>query len=95
MAKKSETQKIPPVIPLIQSEALEDGTVISKRVKPLTYSLMSWVKRHMNLPDTINIEDNEDFAQFQLAIPSPDEDFEYNCYFNTDEENGLIMFYMY
>ena len=98
MAKKKESteiQKKTPVIPLIQTEVLEDGTVISKRVKPLTYSLMSWVKRHMNVPDTINIEDNEDFAQFQLTMPSPDEDFEYDCYFNTDEKNGLIMFYMY
>jgi len=92
---KSKSDDIPPVIPLTQSEELEDGTIVNKKVKPLTYSLMSWVKRYMNLPDTINIAEDENSAQFEISIPSPDEDFSYSCFFETDEENGLIKFYIY
>jgi len=98
LAKKEAAfnpEKVPPVIPLIQTEVGENGTAVTKRVKPLTYSLMSWVKHYMNLPDTIDIADDEDSAQFEISVPSPDEDFSYSCYFNTDEENGFIMFYMY
>ncbi len=86
---------VPPVIPLIQSETRDDGTVLTKRVKPLTYSLINWVKRYLNLPDTVDISDDEDSAQFQITISSPDEEYSYSCYFNTDELNGYIMFYMY
>ena len=95
MPKKEIDNKVPPVIPLTQTEVREDGTVISKRVKPLTYSLMNWIKRYKNLPDTIDIADDEDSAQFEISVPSFDGDFSYSCYFNTDEENGFIMFYMY
>ena len=95
MQNEEIDKKPPPVIPLTQTEVREDGTVISKRVKPLTYSLMNWIKRYKNLPDTIDIADDEDSAQFEISVPSSDGEFSYSCYFNTDEENGFIMFYMY
>lgn len=95
MSKKESTDSIPPVIPLTQTEVRDDGSVVTKRVKPLTYALMNWVKRYMDLPDTIDIADDEDSAQFQISVPSYDEDFSYSCYFNTDEDGGYIMFYMY
>lgn len=85
----------PPVIPTSQYETLEDGTVINKRFKPLTYSLMSWVKGYMGLRDTIDISEDENYGQFEISSPAPDEDYEYTCYFNTDEINGLIGFYVY
>lgn len=85
----------PPVIPLTQSEILEDGSLVNKRVKPLTYALMSWVKNDMGLPDTIDISDDEDYGQFEVSIPDLNEEFEYKCYFNTNEIHGLIAFYIY
>ncbi len=92
---ESNTDYFPPVIPLMQSEILEDGTIVKKRVKPLTYSLMNWVKRYMGLPDSIDISDDEDYAQFEISVPHPNDGFEYKCYFNTDEEDGLIKLYIY
>lgn len=85
----------PPVIPLTQSEILEDGSLVNKRVKPLTYALMAWVKTYMGLPDTIDISDDEDHGQFEVSVPDLNEEFEFKCYFNTNEEHGLIAFYIY
>jgi hypothetical protein len=55
----SNEYDIPPVIPLTQMEMKEDGTSIVKRVRPLTYALITFVKNIMNEPDTINISDDE------------------------------------
>lgn len=85
----------PPVIPLTQSEIREDGTMVNKRVKPLTYALMSWVKNYMGLPDSIDISDDEDYGQFEVSVPDLNEESEYKCYFNTNEVDGLIAFYIY
>jgi|GEM_PF-3430778 len=96
--KKSSSKKPdvpPPVIPLTQIEIDEDGKSILKKVKPLTYSMMSWVKRTLNLPDSIDISDDENYAEYSIDVPSLDGDFDYKCYFNTDEINGLILFYIY
>jgi hypothetical protein len=82
----------PPVFPMTQSEVLEDGTVVNKRVKPLTYSLMSWLKNYMGLPDSIDISDDENHGQLEISL---DEDYEFKCYFNTDEIAGIIGFYIY
>jgi len=99
MTKKIENKKnqeiIPPVIPLIQTEMTDDGRVISKTVKPLTYSLMSWVKGVMNLPDTIDISDDENSALFSIDVPSVNGDFNYKCHFETYEETGLIYIFIY
>lgn len=84
----------PEVTPMTQAEILEDGTVVHKLFKPLSFSLMSWVKTHMKLNDTIDISDDELEAQFSLSAMSED-GYEYQCYFNTDESLGLISFYIY
>lgn len=94
-ASSTQNKTPPPVIPLTQSEMLADGTMVNKRVKPLTYALMSWVKNYMGLPDTIDISDDEDYGQFEVSVPDLNEEFEYKCYFNTDEVHGLIAFYIY
>lgn len=101
MPKKKEIDEsddnlnIPPVIPLTQMETTDDGRVVTKRVKPLTYSLMSWVKTVLNLPDTIEISDDENLSRWTLNVPSEDESFEYGCFFNVDETKGLIRLYIY
>lgn len=82
----------PPVFPMTQSATLEDGSIVNKRVKPLTYSLMSWLKNYMGLPDSIDISDDENHAQLEISL---DDDYEFKCYFNTDEIAGIIGFYIY
>ena len=91
----AKNNKVPPVIPLTQSEMLEDGSMINKRVKPLTYALMAWVKTYMGLPDTIDISADENYGQFEFSVPDLNEEFQYKCYFNTNEVDGLISFYIY
>jgi hypothetical protein len=88
----STSEGPPPVFPMTQSEVREDGTVVNKRVKPLTYSLMSWLKNYMGLPDSIDISDDENHAQLEISL---DHDYEFKCYFNTDETSGIIGFYIY
>ena len=88
-------EEIPPVIPLMQTEVKDDGTVVTKRVKPLTYSLISWVKVTLDLEDTVDISDDENFAEFEISNPSSNEEYEFRCYFNVDEVKGLILLYIY
>lgn len=85
---------VPPVIPLYQQEVQEDGSIKQKKVKPLTYALMTWVKRYKGLEDTIGIAEDENSAQWEITYTSP-EDKEYSIYFNTDENNGLIVCFIY
>ena len=89
---ESAIDSLPQVYPMTQSEVLEDGTVVNKRVKPLTYSLMSWLKNYMGLPDSIDISDDENHGQLEISL---DQDHEIKCYFNTDEITGTIGFYIY
>jgi len=91
---KPNKQMIPPVIPMTQIEIDEEGKTISKKVKPLTYSLMSWVKRTMKLEDTIDISDDENSSQWSVNVPSLDNEFEFKSLFYVDEIQGLILFYI-
>ena len=90
-----DENEIPEVIPFIQTEMNEDGVAVNKTVKPLTYSLMSWVKGTMNLPDTIDISDDENSAEWAIDVPSLDESFEFKAIFETYEDSGLIRFFIY
>ena len=90
-----DESEIPEVIPFMQTEMTEDGVAVTKTVKPLTYSLMSWVKRTMNLPDTIDISEDENSAEWVIDVPSLDESFEFKAIFETYEESGLIRFFIY
>jgi hypothetical protein len=85
---------IPPVIPLTQMEMKEDGTSIVKRVRPLTYALMTFVKNILNEPDTINISDDEMEGEWSHSF-SIDDDTEYTLYINTYEANELITLDVY
>jgi hypothetical protein len=84
----------PPVIPMFQSAQQKDGSVIIKRLKPLNYSLLEWVKNFLKKPDTVEISEDEDSGQFNLPV-RVDSGYEYECFFETDEKNGLIRFYIY
>lgn len=84
----------PPVTPMFQSAQQKDGSVIIKRLKPLNYSLLNWVKNFLKKPDTVEISEDEDSGQFNIPV-RVDSGSEYECFFETDEKSGLIRFYIY
>ena len=90
---ESNEYDIPPVIPLTQMEMKEDGTSIVKRVRPLTYALITFVKNIMNEPDTINISDDEMEGEWNYNFSI--DDTVYNLFFNTYEEKELITLDVY
>jgi len=87
-------QDIPPVIPLTQMEMKEDGTSVIKRVRPLTYALMTFVKNILNEPDTINISDDELEGEWNYRF-SMEDDAVYNLYINTYEETEIVTLDVY
>jgi hypothetical protein len=96
MSSQSESNEydIPPVIPLTQMEMKEDGTSIVKRVRPLTYALMTFVKNILNEPDTIDITDDEMEGEWNYRF-STDDDVVYNLYINTYEQSEIITLDVY
>jgi len=96
MSSQNESNEydIPPVIPLTQMEMTEDGTSIVKRVRPLTYALMTFVKNILNEPDTINISDDEMEGEWNYRF-SLDDDAVYNLYINTYEETEIVTLDVY
>ena len=91
---ESNEYDIPPVIPLTQMEMKEDGTSIVKRVRPLTYALMTFVKNILNEPDTIDITDDEMEGEWNYRF-STDDDAVYNLYINTYEQSEIITLDVY
>ena len=91
---ESNEYNIPPITPLTQMDVKEDGTSIVKRVRPLTYALMTFVKNILNEPDTINISDDEMEGEWNHKF-SIDDDTIYNLYINTYEEKELITLDVY
>lgn len=92
--QQTKDDRIPPVIPLTQHATTEEGEFISKKVKPLTYALMAWVKRYKGLQDTIDIADDEDSAEWHITYTtSNDKNFE--IYINTNEVQGIISLFIY
>ena len=100
MSKKIEATEndIPQVIPLTQMEIKEDGTSIIKRVRPLTYSLITFVKNILSKPDTIDISDDEMNGEWHYRFSLDDDgadDAVYNLYINTYEKSELITLDVY
>ena len=58
----------PPVYPLFQHAQSENGEIISRRVRPLTRTVMLLVKQHLNMPDTIDISDDEMESEWSTQI---------------------------
>jgi hypothetical protein len=87
---------IPPVIPLTQMETKDDGTSIAKRVRPLTYALISFIKNILDQPDTVNISDDEMEGEWNYQF-TQDEDGDdvYSLFFNTYEEKENVTLDIY
>lgn len=88
-------KEIPPqVFPCYQTVYDENGGSITKRFKPLSYMLLSWIKMSGHT-DSIDISDDENSSQYEFSMDSLDGECVYKCYFNAYEETGLISFCIY
>jgi hypothetical protein len=67
---KVETVKSSPpaVYPMTQDTQLENGEFISRRIRPLTLTLLILVTRHLRMPDTIDISDDEMLSEWNVTI---------------------------
>lgn len=84
----------PEVFPCYQTSHDENGTVLTKRFKPLAYMLLSWIKMSGHA-DSIDISNDENSSQYEFSLDSLDGESVYKCYFNAYEETGLISFCIY
>jgi len=78
------------VFPMSQTFEL-NGEFVNKRVRPLTYALMTYVKGFLGQPDTIDIDDDED-GQWNFTLAVADEQLD--AMISTDEENCLISLFV-
>ena len=94
-------QSPPAVYPMQQTAQLDNGEIISRRVRPLTLTLMILVKRHLNMPDTIDISDDEKISEWNISIGDTGFPLFINCleepeiftidvYFGNVQDNKLI-----
>lgn len=88
----------PPVIPLIQSSFDKEGNPISRRVRPITYALLSFVKKGLGLRDSINISEDEKRSQWQFELPIDANESDGNelvCFLDADEEAEILTIDIY
>lgn len=83
--------RLPDVIPTDQIDA--QGNV--KKVRPLTYALLTFVKVVLGMEDTVNISDDENEGEWQFEFNSNDENYNFTLYINTHEAIGLITLDIY
>jgi len=87
--------KIPPVIPMTQIAVDSDGETVIKRVRPLTYALMSFVKVYLELKDTIDITDDEANSQWEYEDIAEDENLSTKIYIDVSEDLGMVTLNIY
>ena len=90
-----DISKIPSVIPMTQVAVDSEGKTVIKRVRPLTYALMSFVKVNLELKDTIDITDDEANSQWEYDDISEDENLSTKIYIDVSEDLGMITLNIY
>lgn len=94
-------QSPPAVYPMKQQAQLENGEIISRRIRPLTLTMMLLVKNHLNMPDTIDISEDEMVSEWSVTIGDSNFPLFINCmehpeiftidvYFGNVPEDKLI-----
>lgn len=89
------TEDLPEVFPMTQVSQTEEGETVVRRVRPLTYALMSFVKVDLGAEDTIDIAEDEASAQWHFEMSIDDDEGAIDGYINTAEEIGLITLDIY
>jgi|LauGreDrversion4_2_1035121.scaffolds.fasta_scaffold714800_1 hypothetical protein len=95
MTNQACQNTIPEVIPMTQTSFDENGNVVTRHVKPLTYALISFVKVNLGLQDTVDISDDELSAQWSFEYKFDNEKFNIHIFINVNEESGIISLDIY
>jgi len=93
-SNKTPEFTIPPVAPLTQIEKNTDGTTRFKKVKPITYALISFVKNILKERDIININDDETEGEWTCNY-SYEEEGNFDIFINTYDDHEFITLDMY
>ena len=78
----------------VQIETVEQPLETLSQLQPITYALMRWAKS-LGFQDSIEIDPDGNGAQWELTVESSNSKIEYQCFFNTFEESGLITMSIY
>lgn len=95
MTNLTHQNTIPDVIPMTQTSFDENGKAVTRKVKPLTYALISFVKVYLGLQDTVDIADDELSAQWSFEYGFDNEIFNIHIFINVNEESGIISLDIY
>ena len=96
--KEKNQSELPQVFPMVQTSVDDYGHTVTKTVKPITYALMSFIKRDLHMPDIINISDDENRSQCSIEIPyadNDDDDLYFESLFDVFEDREFITFDVY
>lgn len=85
---------LPPVAPLTQIEKNADGGTKFKKVNPITYALISFVKNILQERDTVNINEDETGGEWTCNY-SYEEEGDCDIFINTFDEYEFISLDMY
>ena len=78
----------------VQIETFDQPLETLSQLQPITYALMRWAKS-LGFQDSIEIDPDGNGAQWELTVESSNSKIEYQCFFNTFEESGLITMSIY
>jgi hypothetical protein len=78
----------------VQIETIDQPLETLSQLQPITYALMRWAKS-LGFQDSIEIDPDGNGAQWELTVESSNSKIEYQCFFNTFEESGLITMSIY
>ena len=78
----------------VQIETVDQPLETLSQLQPITYALMRWAKS-LGFQDSIEIDPDGNGAQWELTVESSNYKIEYQCFFNTFEESGLITMSIY
>jgi hypothetical protein len=95
MSSFTDLNSIPEVIPMTQTSFDGNGEIVTRKVKPLTYALISFVKVNLGLKDTVDISEDELSAEWRLEYDFDDEKFNILISINVNEESGIISLDIY
>ena len=64
-----EDESLPENIPVVQTEILPDGKTVTRNINPVNYGLLVWIKRWMNLEDSLDISEDEQSGMWTHTLP--------------------------
>ena len=64
-----EDESLPENIPVVQTEILPDGKTVTRNINPVNYGLLVWIKRWMNLEDSLDISEDEQSGMSTHTLP--------------------------